>query len=256
LENPSHLFDMPGAYDITLTVQTAYGEITGLKQNFIVALADTVTAGTAEGLLNETIEIIINVVNNIALDRMIIPVEYDGPVTLEYLGHSTESCRTALFENITYLDEDSVNNQFTLDIEAGIAEAMEPGTGSVIKLNFMIIDGDDTGDSNTVNLSGYETYTPTFSGEAAEYEPKVVSGRIVYSGCCVGATGNVNCSVDDNPDISDITRLIDYLYLSHAPLCCTEEADVNISGGEPDISDITKLIDFLYLTHEPLPDCP
>ncbi|MFZ5980193.1 MAG: hypothetical protein ACOYVF_06130, partial [Candidatus Zixiibacteriota bacterium] len=77
----------------------------------------------------------------------------------------------------------------------------------------------------------------------------------IFLGCCVGTTGDANCSGSD-PDISDITRLIDYLYLSHAPLCCLEEADANGSGGEPDISDITKLIDNLYLSHSALPDCP
>jgi len=74
--------------------------------------------------------------------------------------------------------------------------------------------------------------------------------------CCIGYTGNSNCSEEQEPDISDITRLIDYLYLSHEPLCCPEEADANGSGGEPDISDITRLIDYLYLTHEAMADCP
>jgi len=74
--------------------------------------------------------------------------------------------------------------------------------------------------------------------------------------CCEGTTGNVNCTESDIPDISDITRLIDYLYISNEELCCPEEADANLSGGTPDISDITRLIDFLYLTHAPLPDCP
>jgi len=74
--------------------------------------------------------------------------------------------------------------------------------------------------------------------------------------CCELKRGNANCSVEDEPDISDITRLIDYLYTSHAPLCCVDEADANASGGEPDISDITRLIDYLYLTHAPLADCP
>ncbi|MFZ5979176.1 MAG: hypothetical protein ACOYVF_00955, partial [Candidatus Zixiibacteriota bacterium] len=79
--------------------------------------------------------------------------------------------------------------------------------------------------------------------------------KVNFSGCCEGLRGDANCSGGD-PDISDITRLIDYLYLSHAPLCCLEEADANGSGGEPDISDITKLIDNLYLSHGALPACP
>ncbi|MDD5425398.1 MAG: thrombospondin type 3 repeat-containing protein, partial [candidate division Zixibacteria bacterium] len=72
--------------------------------------------------------------------------------------------------------------------------------------------------------------------------------------CCTGKTGNADCSSEDQPDISDITRLIDYLYISHNPLCCLEEADVDVSGGEPDISDITYLIAHLYLDHRELPD--
>ena len=74
--------------------------------------------------------------------------------------------------------------------------------------------------------------------------------------CCEGFTGNADCSPLDEPDISDITTLIDHLYLSHKPLCCPGEADVDKSGGEPDISDITALIDHLYLSHKPLPPCP
>ena len=79
----------------------------------------------------------------------------------------------------------------------------------------------------------------------------------ICSSCCNGFTGNVNCSEDEIPDVADITRLIDYLYLSRNPLCCRGEADVNASGDpEPDVSDITRLIDFLYLSHDALPDCP
>ncbi|MFZ5980291.1 MAG: hypothetical protein ACOYVF_06620 [Candidatus Zixiibacteriota bacterium] len=78
----------------------------------------------------------------------------------------------------------------------------------------------------------------------------------ICDACCVGNRGNVNCSSDDEPDISDITRLIDFLYISHAPLCCVEEADVNGSGATPDISDITRLIDYLYISHSPLVSCP
>ncbi|MDD5424932.1 MAG: M14 family zinc carboxypeptidase [candidate division Zixibacteria bacterium] len=74
--------------------------------------------------------------------------------------------------------------------------------------------------------------------------------------CCQGLTGNADCSESDQPDIADITRLIDYLYISQTELCCLPEADVDRSGGEPDISDITYLIDHLYLTHKALPDCP
>ncbi|MDD3731456.1 MAG: hypothetical protein PHU88_03670 [candidate division Zixibacteria bacterium] len=74
--------------------------------------------------------------------------------------------------------------------------------------------------------------------------------------CCHGIRGDVDCSGDYEPDISDITRLVDFLYISHTPLCCLEEADVDGNGATPDISDITRLIDYLYLSHTPIIYCP
>ncbi|MFZ5980134.1 MAG: Ig-like domain-containing protein [Candidatus Zixiibacteriota bacterium] len=76
-----------------------------------------------------------------------------------------------------------------------------------------------------------------------------------YTNCCEGWTGNVDCSVNENPDITDVTILISHLYLRKQPLCCFEEADIDGSGGEPDISDITRLIDHLYLSYNPTAAC-
>ena len=73
--------------------------------------------------------------------------------------------------------------------------------------------------------------------------------------CCLGQRGNVDCSEIEDPDISDITRLIDHLYLSHDELCCIEEADADGSGGHPDISDITAVISHLYIAHDELSEC-
>ena len=95
------------------------------------------------------------------------------------------------------------------------------------------------------------------------YEARTLVRNIMgTSGCCLDFTGNVDCSMEENPDISDITRLIDFLYLSRTSLCCPEESDSDGSGrpfgeagGDPDISDITRLIDYLYLSHTPLAAC-
>jgi hypothetical protein len=68
-------------------------------------------------------------------------------------------------------------------------------------------------------------------------------------GCCGGLTGNVDCDQSDGTDISDLSALIDYLYISFTPLCCKEEANTDGSAdGNIDISDLSALIDYLYIS--------
>jgi hypothetical protein len=72
--------------------------------------------------------------------------------------------------------------------------------------------------------------------------------------CCVLTTGNVDCDPADGADISDLTALIDNLYITFTPLCCTEEANIDAQPGI-DISDLTALIDYLYITFTPPAAC-
>jgi len=80
--------------------------------------------------------------------------------------------------------------------------------------------------------------------------------EVTTGGCCIGLRGNVDCDSDDLTDLSDLTRLIDYLFLSFEPLCCLEEANVNDpSGGLIDLGDLTRLIDYLFISFTPLAEC-
>jgi hypothetical protein len=72
-----------------------------------------------------------------------------------------------------------------------------------------------------------------------------------------GYTGNCNCDTEGKRSLSDITVLIDRVYISQTPLCC--EANGNTNGdpeGKLSLSDITRLIDYIYLSHEETALCP
>jgi hypothetical protein len=73
--------------------------------------------------------------------------------------------------------------------------------------------------------------------------------------CCRLVTGNVDCDPDEEIDISDVTTLIDYLYISRRPLCCSHAANVD-SQTLIDIADLTRLVDRLYISFTSLPPCP
>ena len=80
------------------------------------------------------------------------------------------------------------------------------------------------------------------------------SGSCTPSSCCVDTRGNVDCDSGQGVDISDLSRLIDNLYISLEPLCCVDEA--NIDGIDTvDISDLSMLIDNLFISLNPLPSC-
>ncbi|MBN1213744.1 MAG: hypothetical protein JXA92_14315 [candidate division Zixibacteria bacterium] len=114
---------------------------------------------------------------------------------------------------------------------------------------------------DTTSYVGFDWGWFTIKGTCEE----IISGRVApeWNGPyefvllelpCMYDRGDVNCSSEI--DISDITKLINFLYIDHDAPCCYYEADVDASGGEPDMSDITRLIDHLYLSHEPLEGMP
>ncbi len=72
--------------------------------------------------------------------------------------------------------------------------------------------------------------------------------------CCLGIVGNVDCDNAESVDIADLTRLVDNLFISFAPLCCGEEANVDGLPGV-DIGDLTRLVDHLFISFQPLPAC-
>jgi hypothetical protein len=99
----------------------------------------------------------------------------------------------------------------------------------------------------------------TFIASDGQYDDtEIVTITVVdpYA-CCHDFTGNTDCDPDDKCGLSDITRLIDRVYLSKMPLCC--EAAGNVDGdpkGVMNLGDITLLIDHVYLSRQPTAPCP
>jgi hypothetical protein len=82
-----------------------------------------------------------------------------------------------------------------------------------------------------------------------------------YGYCCHGVVGNANCSPSEIPTVSDISTIIDHLFITGNPLECYPEADANQSGGvypttvHITVSDISTIIDHLFITGTPLKTC-
>ena len=256
IQSPLHTYTDPGIYDVELAVYAEGENRSYIKTDYIIALADTIKGGETEGPLDSTLVIAVDIVNHVPLYRLQLPFEYDGGLDLKFLGYDAVGTRCENFEVIEYINYDGNNKRFTMNFNVGDSPSLDPGSGTFIFLKFKI-EGTSPGvDSVSLVMDGYNAYEPWFYSYLVDYQPMLKPGLITYTGCCNGTTGNTDCSELEQPDIADITRLIDYLYVSHSPLCCLEEADADGSGGsDPDISDITKLINHLYISHEALPAC-
>jgi hypothetical protein len=141
--------------------------------------------------------------------------------------------------------------------QRGSEDALNTATGEQIRWQ-VLSGGGGKGTSTNYVLSG--TAGQTSVGPATSTNFTINSGYwqnfATASSCCVGLTGNVDCDPIGEIDIADLTRLIDYQYITHDPLCCEKAANTD---GDPasdiDIGDITRLIDYLYITFQPLSSC-
>ncbi|HUV31007.1 MAG TPA: hypothetical protein VMY05_07975 [Acidobacteriota bacterium] len=111
-----------------------------------------------------------------------------------------------------------------------------------------------------IAVTAYDCGSMAVGGSPLETAPTVNAVKgipLAGAGCCNGITGNVDWDEHEFVDLGDLTFLIDYLFISHTPPVCIEEA--NLDGdpdGVVDIADLTVLIDYLYLTQTPPADCP
>ena len=61
---------------------------------------------------------------------------------------------------------------------------------------------------------------------------------------------------EDICDLGDLTKLIDYLFISFEEPECLEEANVDGDpSGTVDLGDLTKLIDYLFISFTPPAEC-
>lgn len=137
---------------------------------------------------------------------------------------------------------------------APVVPLAQSRTGESIKWQ-VISGGGGRGTSTNYILSSTVGQTAVGPGTSTNY--KVNHGfwqNFGPAGCCVANTGNADCSPDDLVDISDLTILIDHLFINNNPLCCEGEGNTDGMSGV-DISDLTVMIDHLFINNNPLAPC-
>ena len=221
---------------------------------------DTLRGDSLFANANTNITIPISIENHQPIKTITIPLNWVGPYNMTYVGVSTVGLRTDYFQNKFYSAFDPMHGKIAFTLEAGAMADLPPGNGPVLNLILHIPAGAG-GPSNPVSLAPVNGTPAAITTSCFTYTPEIKSPSVTIGAgpsCCVGTRGNVDNSLDQSVDISDLTALIDYLYISLAPLACNKESNLDASVDEViDISDLTALIDKLYINPSSVfPTCP
>lgn len=76
-------------------------------------------------------------------------------------------------------------------------------------------------------------------------------------GCCIDERGNVNADPNEDVNLTDLTVLVNHLFVTFEPIFCDEEANLSEDPEEAlTLTDLTILVNHLFVTFQPLPNCP
>ena len=247
-QSPIHTYLERGLYDVSLQINTGENTFSSTRSSYIAVIADTVIAPTAVGMPGEQVVLTLTATNTAPMSSMLIPVEYPGNVNMTLDSLSLVGCRTESCGTIETLHYDPFNKRAAFKINYASNE-LSPGQGEILKIYFTINGSAVNEQMATIELDGYNTYTPLFSGSITSYIAETISGNVmVYvPSCCIGIRGNINDDAEQTIDISDLVYFVEYSFGNpqgpEPP--CFEEADVDASEAI-DIGDLVYMVDFMF----------
>lgn len=251
VQSPVHIYETPGVYSVSAEVFAEGETYSTLRDDYIIALADSMLGHDVEGVPSTSVEIVLRGRNTCSLSDIKVPIECTGDMVVTFDSFTTAGCRTEYFESVSFAHWDPSNSRYTLKLESGIFSDLTPGEGDLIKLYFGIPSGAIVSDTAYIDFEGYNNglidYLPTFLGDLAEYNPVSNVGVISVGGCCVGIRGNFDGDVGESVNIADLTGLIAFLFGGGPGPACWDEGNVDgDAGGAINIVDLTHLVGYLF----------
>ncbi len=256
LQSPLHTYTEPGCFDVSLYV-VGDGDVGHYPTvDYIIALADTLSSLDCQAEAGQTVEVSVYASNTLPLDNMKFQVSYSGDLMLNFSSFSTEGCRSDIFDVKSQVHLDTWNRRMSFNFYNSSEESpsLEPGSGVIAKLYFAVAGSAQSGQSTTLTLDGYGSYTPLFNGSILDYVPILNAGTvsIANSFVCGDANG------DEDINLLDILYLIDFVYGSPTGPAPEPPEAGDVDGDSAcNLLDILYLIDYLYGNPTgPAPVCP
>ena len=98
-----------------------------------------------------------------------------------------------------------------------------------------------------INVNGYETFIPNYSGDLLTYDVPTVNGLVEIAGCCIGVRGNFDGDAEEDVNVVDLTQLVSYLFAGGDAPICMEEGNFDGDPSENvNVVDLTLLVEYLF----------
>ncbi|HQL24976.1 MAG TPA: S8 family serine peptidase, partial [candidate division Zixibacteria bacterium] len=249
VQNPAHTYSNPGAYDVSLTVETSeFGQLTTSRPHFIIILGDTAHYGSDSTFAGSDLVVSINVTNSQPLARLVVPLTFGSAAWLTF-DSVTRGDRTAYFERLNPLNSNDLTREYVYELLAdfgGGSPPLAPGSGEVLKLWFSTDELALGGQSILID-SIASPYVISFEAGYLTYSPTVAAG----TGALIDVMrGDVN--YDHDLSIADVTHLVAHFYRGGPPPVCLQAGDVN-RDFMMSVADLTYYVAYLFRGGPPPP---
>jgi PKD repeat protein len=253
-QHPIHTYQDYGLFTVALTVDEPRGNVTEVKKNLVMVIADTIHIDSVQIPTSEDDQQVVlsaYLSNRFQNKGMTVPLQIkkNGEVvdynTVMLDSISKVGTRTDYFEYDNISPFDPFNNKYGITLISNASsgsEYLQPGQGTFMNL-FITVKGNmaDNGTVFTVeNTTAIVSKTLKLESLYGPYVPVFITGKIFVQDILCG-----DVDLDGLINILDIVYLINYKYKGGPEPVHLWVADVNLDE-DVNILDIVYLINYKY----------
>lgn len=250
-EDPVHVYNTPGMYDVSLEVTDPNGTAQKIKKYFICATADTLYGQFAivPAIATDSFPVPIYLKNTVPLTSITVAFDWNttsGDANLSFRGVSMEGTRGENFDAAIVRSHSPSLGKVAIqlravDLDDADNDELPPGDGPIAKLWFV---GSGTGylSMDTTTLSGYKF------GVESRYTVYLPESRPmeIYTGLRGDANG------DGFINTGDPVYLINYVFKGGPGPLAEYNGDAN-ADGNVNVADAVYLINHIFKSGPPPP---
>jgi len=247
-QNPSHTYIQAGAYDVSLKIDSEYGDITRSKSAYVILLADTVKFTTDSAYAGQDIVMAVDMTNSQQLNELTVSFQFDTSSVFVFDSASLGS-RTLYFEDLELTGYAPSQRRYAYTLRAddgGGSPPLEPGQGEILKLHI------------STNSLAFGEIVSTVDSAQSPKSIQVTSPQITYDPAVVAGTISTRYvlrgDVDGNlqHDIADIVALAQYMFNFGPAPVSVQAGDANANFGLG-VDDLVYLVDYFFSGGPPPP---